>query len=169
MKTQRIFIVHLLLLLSACSGQDGDDLDQFMLEAGKNVPGRIEPLPEVKPYVPIEYNADGSLNNPFKIRKAMSSGSNSLQPNFARPKEALEAFPLESLKFVGAIYKEKLKYALIKAPDNSVQQAKVGNYIGQNFGMITDITESGISIKEMIQDELSGDWVERNASVNLQD
>lgn len=158
-----------LLLLAACSAGNGDDLDQFMREASSKTPDRIETLPEVKPYVPLEYNADNTLTNPFKIRKTQSSGSSNLQPNLNRPKEALEAFPLESLKFVGALFKAKLKYALIKAPDNSIQQAKVGNYIGQNFGIITEITESGISIKEVIQDELSGDWVERAASVNLQD
>ncbi|MEQ1600848.1 MAG: pilus assembly protein PilP [Methylophilaceae bacterium] len=169
MNIKRALIIHSLLLLAACSAENGDDLDQFMREAGKNLPGRIEPLPEVKPYVPLEYNADNSLANPFKIRKTQSTGSSSLQPNLNRPKEALETFPLESLKFVGAIFKAKLKYALIKAPDNSIQQAKVGNYIGQNFGIITEITESGITIKEVVQDELSGDWVERSASVNLQE
>jgi type IV pilus assembly protein PilP len=169
MKIKRVMVVYISLFLTACSGEGGDDLDQFMQEAGKNVPIRIEPLPEVKPYVPLAYNADGSLTNPFKIRKTQSTGSSNLQPNLSRPKEALEAFPLESLKFVGAIFKANLKYALIKAPDNSIQQAKVGNYIGQNFGIITDITESGLTIKEVIQDELSGDWVERSASVNLQD
>src|SRR3990172_1139236 len=132
---------------------------------------KLEPLPEVKPYVPLQYNADGLLSDPFKPRKAQAtnSGGGNLQPDLNRPKEALEAYPLESLKYVGSIEKVKLKYALIRTPDNTVQQVKIGNYIGQNFGMVIDITDSGVMLKEIAQDELSGDWIERSASVNLQE
>jgi len=58
---------------------------------------------------------------------------------------------------------------LIQTPDNSVQQVKIGNYMGQNFGMVTDILESGVVLKEIVRDDLSGDWVERTANVDLQD
>jgi type IV pilus assembly protein PilP len=166
-----ILIIQLCLLITACSGGKGDDLDKFMEESAKNMHVKIEPLPEVKPYVPLQYNADGSLSDPFKSRKAQTanSGGGNLQPNLNRPKEALEAYPLESLKYVGSIEKAKLKYALIKTPDDTVQQVKIGNYMGQNFGVVIGITESGVMLKEIAQDELSGDWVERSASVNLQE
>jgi len=166
-----ILIIQLCLLITACGGGKGDDLDKFMEESVKNMHVKIEPLPEVKPYVPLQYNADGSLSDPFKSRKAQAanSGGGNLQPNLNRPKEALEAYPLESLKYVGSIEKAKLKYALIKTPDDTVQQVKIGNYMGQNFGVVIGITESGVMLKEIAQDELSGDWVERSASVNLQE
>lgn len=157
------------LLLVACQGGKGDDLDQFMAEAAQNMHPRVEPLPEVKPYTPLEYNADGSLNDPFKARKAATSSGSSLQPNLNRPREPLESYPLESLKFVGTIEKTKLKYALVRAPDNTVQQVRVGNYLGQNFGMVTNITESSVTLKEIVQDEMTGDWTERTASMSLQD
>jgi type IV pilus assembly protein PilP len=92
-----------------------------------------------------------------------------LQPNTNRAKEALEAYPLESLKYVGSLSKNKLTYALIKTPDNTIQQIKMGNYIGPNFGLVTSINESDIVIKEIVQDDLTGDWIERNASINLQE
>lgn len=157
------------LFLSACGSDGGDDLDKFMAEAGNDMHARIEPLPEVKPYIPLQYNADGTLNDPFKPRKAKASATNTLQPNLNRPREPLEAFPLESLKFVGAISKPKLKYGLIKTPSDTVQQVRIGNYMGQNFGMVTEITESGVTLKEIVQDETTGDWVERVANVNLQE
>ena len=154
--------------LVACSGDKGDDLDKFMATAANDMGKTVEPLPEVLPYTPLQYNADGILSDPFKSRKAVNK-SGALQPNTNRPKEALEAYPLESLKYVGSLSKSKLSYALIKTPDNTVQQVKVGNYIGPNFGLITKIDETSISLKEIIQDDLTGDWVERTASINLQE
>ena len=161
-------IAPLIFLQGACSGNKGDDLDKFMATAANDMSKGVEPLPEVLPYSPLQYNADGALSDPFKARKA-SNKSGSLQPNINRPKEALEAYPLESLKYVGSMSKNKLSYALIKAPDNTIQQVKKGNYVGPNFGLVTQINESAIEIKEIIQDDLTGDWVERNSSINLQE
>ena len=162
-------IAPLCLLLHAC-GSDVDDLDQFMREAGQGARAKIKPLPEVLPYAPFQYNADGTLNDPFRPRKAaQSNNSNSLQPDLNRPKQPLEAYPLESLKFVGSISRSDLKYALIKTPDNTIHQLKVGNYAGQNFGMVTEITDGGVMLKEIVQDDMSGDWTERPASINLQE
>ncbi len=155
-------------LLGACSGDKGDDLDKFMATAANDMSKGVEPLPEVLPYTPMQYNADGTLSDPFKARKATGKSS-AMQPNTNRPKEALEAYPLESLKYVGLLSKNKFTYALVKTPDNTLQQVKVGNYMGPNFGLVTQINETAISLKEIIQDDLSGDWVERTASINLQE
>lgn len=163
-----ILLVFIASILMACSGGEGDDLDQFMKNSANDMSKNIEPLPEVLPYIPLQYNADGTLSDPFRARKAVSK-SGSLQPNTNRPKEALEAYPLESLKYVGSLSKNKLTYALVKTPDNTIQQVKLGNYLGPNFGMITEINENAINIKEIIQDDLTGDWVEHNASLDLQE
>ena len=161
-------IAPFIVILGACNGNKGDDLDKFMATAANDMGKGVEPLPEVLPYSPLQFNADGTLSDPFKARKA-SNKSGSLQPNTNRPKEALEAYPLESLKYVGSMSKNKLQYALVKTPDNTIQQVKTGNYIGPNFGLVTQINDSTIEIKEIIQDDLTGDWVERNSSINLQE
>ena len=160
--------VPFIFLIAACTGNKGDDLDKFMATASSDMSKGVEPLPEVLPYSPLQFNADGTLSDPFKARKA-SSKSGSLQPNTNRTKEALEAYPLESLKYVGSMSKNKLSYALIKTPDNTIQQVKMGNYLGPNFGLVTQINDDAIEIKEIIQDDLTGDWVERNSSINLQE
>lgn len=165
---QILIAIILSTFLSACSGDKGDDLDKFMATAANDMGKGVEPLPEVLPYAPLQYNADGTLSDPFKARKAANKAG-ALQPNTNRPKEALEAYPLESLKYVGSLSKNKLIFALIKTPDNTIQQVKMGNYIGPNFGLVTQINDSDIVVKEIIQDDLTGDWVERNASINLQE
>ncbi len=163
-----LILASFVVLLVACSGGEGDDLDKFMASASTDMGKGVEPLPEVLPYSPLQYNADGTLSDPFKARKALSKAG-ALQPNTNRPKEALESFPLESLKYVGSLSKNKSTFALIKTPDNTIQQVKTGNYVGPNFGLVTQINESDIVVKEIVQDDLTGDWVERNASINLQE
>ncbi len=161
-------ILALGVLLTACSGEEGDDLDQYMRDAAKDIKPNVNPLPEVKPYTALPYNADGSLVDPFRARKA-SNKSGALQPNLNRPKEPMEAYPLESLKYVGMLSRKKLTYALLKTPDNNVQQVKIGNYVGQNFGRIARITDSEVILNEIVQDELSGDWIERVSNLALQE
>lgn len=166
-----IFILTVGLLsagLVGCSFEEGDDLDQYMRDATKGVKPKVKPLPEVQPYMALQYNADGSLVDPFRARKAVSK-SGVLQPNLNRPREPMEAYPLESLKYVGMLSKSKLVYALLKTPDESVQQVKLGNYVGQNFGKVTQITDSEVVLTEIVQDDLSGDWVERESSLTLQE
>jgi len=164
-----LLIVSLSLFLFSCGSGSGDDLDQFMADAGRDMRAKIPPIPEVKPYMAVEYNIDGALHDPFKPRKAQSNSSGGIQPNLNRPRDPLEAFPLESLKYVGLLSKPKLKYALIQPPDGAVQQVKIGSYLGQNFGIVTDITETAVMLKEIVQDDVSGDWTERSSSINLQE
>ena len=160
-------LVGLLLVIAACTPEEGDDLDQFIATAANNMSKTVPPLPEVLPYTPLQYNVDGALDNPFRARKAVAGGS--LQPNTDRPREPLEAFPLESLAYVGSMSKKGAQYALIKTPEEALQQVRVGNYLGPNFGLITAINESAIDIREVVQDDATGDWVEREASINLQE
>lgn len=154
--------------LAGCSLEEGDDLDQYMRDATKDVKPRVKPLPEVQPYMALQYNADDSLVDPFHARKAVNRPS-ALQPNLNRPKEPMEAYPLESLKYVGMLSKSKLTYALLKTPDESVQQVKLGNYVGQNFGRVTQIKDTEVVLTEIVQDDLTGDWVERTNSLVLQE
>lgn len=152
----------------ACQGGQGDDLDHFMNNAANDMSKSVQPLPEVLAYTPLQYNVDGALHDPFKSHKSRV-GSGSLQPNTNRPREALESFPLESLIYVGSLSKKKSKYALIKTPDETLQRVRVGNYLGPNFGLITRINDDVIQVKEVVQDDVTGEWVERDASINLQE
>jgi type IV pilus assembly protein PilP len=154
--------------LAACSGEQYSDLRQFVKES-ENLPhGRIPPLPDVKPYEPFTYDAY-SLLDPFKPRKIEPSKNSAVggkQPDLNRRKEPLEAYPLENLRMVGTLQQNKATYALVKSPDNNLFRVKAGNYLGQNFGLITEISESTITLKEIVQDS-GGEWTDRISTLTL--
>jgi type IV pilus assembly protein PilP len=159
------------LALAGCTGEQHSDLRQFVKDSDNLPRGRIPPLPEAKPYEPFTYNAFDVVD-PFKPRKieppkaAVSAGG--VLPDFNRRREPLEAYPLENLKMVGTLQKQKDMYALIKTPDNNLFRVQSGNFLGQNFGRITNITESNIKLKEIVQDS-GGSWEEKDQTLQLQD
>ncbi len=166
---RRILIPMLICLgLASCGGESYSDLRQFVKES-ENLPrGRIPPLPDVKPYEPFTYDAY-NLVDPFKPRKIeppKTLAGGGIQPDRVRRKEPLEAYPLENLRMVGTLQQNKATYALVKSPDNNLFRVKSGNYLGQNFGLITEISESTIKLKEIVQDS-GGDWTERVSTLTL--
>ena len=155
------------LLVAGCGGESHQDLREWMREQGKGAQGKLEPLPQIRPYEPFAYNAF-DLPDPFKPRKIEpAKGNSKLAPDLARRGEALEAFPLESLSMVGTLAKDRSMYALVRTPDKDIYQVRSGNFMGQNFGVITGITDTEIKLKELVQDS-AGDWTERSSSLQLQ-
>ncbi len=157
--------------LFACSSEEHQDIKLWMNEVTKDMKGRVPPLPEIKPFPIVSYEAVELMDpfNPAKIepdKKPESSGGG-VKPDFNRFKEPLEAYSLDALKMIGLIQKGRMKNAIIMA-DKTVHLVKIGNYMGQNFGIITDITQSEVQLREQVQDT-SGDWVERSSSLQLQE
>jgi type IV pilus assembly protein PilP len=164
-----IYLALASILLAGCGGEEFQDLRDFVRDSGKDMRGKIPPPPEVKPYEPFAYNNEANLSDPFKPRKPdLRSGSRPgvNQPDMDRPKEALEEFPLEGLRMVGYLYQKKVGYAVVRAPDGKLHRVKTGNYIGMNFGLIKEVTDTEVIIKEMVQDS-TGDWSERMSSLTL--
>ncbi len=158
-----------ILLLAGCSGGEHEDLRKWMSEVSKDAKGRIPPLPQVSPYSPVLYQPDGGLD-PFKANKLVPEHGKSgggTRPDLNRQKEELERFPLESLSFVGVMASGKQNHAIIKA-ESALHKVKVGNYLGQDFGIITKISEEALSLRELIQDT-GGDWIERTSVLQLQE
>ena len=153
-------------VLASCSSEI-DELKTFVRDSEKGLPRRIDPLPAVKPFEPFTYEGF-DLPDPFKPRKLTppkEGGGGGLAPDLNRRKEPLEAFPLEQLKMVGTLSMNNEMYAIVRA-DKTLYRVKKGNYMGQNFGLITDVTESEIKLKEIVQDS-AGDWAERQSVLPL--
>jgi len=167
MKRGLALAVTCCLALAACGGESHQDLRAWMAVQGEGVKGKLEPLPQMKPYEPFTYNAF-DLPDPFKPRKIEPGrgGSGKLAPDLARRKEPLEAFPLESLNMVGSMQQGKAVYGLVRTPQKDVYQVKVGNYMGQDYGVVTAIGDAEIRLKELVQDS-AGDWTERSSTLQL--
>ena len=166
MRASFAILIAATLALGACGGQSHQDLRNWMAEQGRGAKGKLDPLPQVKPYEPFAYNAF-DLPDPFKPRKIEpAKGDNKLAPDLTRRKEPLEAYPLESLNMVGTLQKENQVYALVRTPDKDLYQVKPGNHLGQNYGVILGVSDSEIKLKELVQDG-AGDWTERSSTLQL--
>lgn len=163
-------VVMILAALAACTSDEHSGVKQWMAESSHDLKGRVPPLPQVKTFPVVAYEA-GALVDPFrssKLEAAKAGGSGTgVRPDLNRRREPLEAFPLESLKMVGTLTMKGRPLAIINA-DRTLYQAGVGNYMGQNFGVITQVTESEVTLKELIEDT-NGDWVERVNTLQLQE
>jgi type IV pilus assembly protein PilP len=170
----RTFIVLAgVALLAACGGEEQGELRQELAAMTKDLRGKVDPLPQVRSYEPVPYKGESMLD-PFVpgrivVTQAAGTGGSGggVQPDLNRPKEPLEAFPLEQLQMVGTLAQNKDMYALVRAGSN-LFRVKKGNYMGPNFGVITAIDEGQINLKEVVQDS-GGDWVERSTTVQMQE
>lgn len=162
-------------LLSACGASD-QELQSWMTEQRNQSRSRIERIPEPTKFSPQAYTQEGSVE-PFsnqKLTQALKRDSTQatvntalLTPELARRKEPLEASPLDSVAMVGSLIKVGQPVALVRV-DNLLYQVRVGNYLGQNYGRITKVTETGLSLREIVQDA-AGEWIERTATLQLQE
>lgn len=150
--------------LSACSSKD-DELDAFIASTKKEAGGRVEPLPELKPYESYAYES-ADLRSPFMPGGSGASSANALRPDSRRNREFLEQFSLDTLRMVGTLRLADRTYGLVKTKDGLVHRVLPGNYMGQADGKVTEVTPSKISLVEIVPDGLGG-YMERPASLAL--
>lgn len=163
------------LTLSACGTSD-QELQSWMTDQRNQSRPKIERLPEPTKFAPQGYTQDGVVE-PFsnqKLAQALKRDSNQsaantalIAPELARRKEPLEASPLDAVAMVGSLIKAGKPVALVRV-DNLLYQVRAGNYLGQNFGRITKVSETGLSLREIVQDA-AGEWIERTATLQLQE
>lgn len=157
--------------LAACAS-DNDDLDQYINQVKARPGGFIEPLPEIKPYEGFTYVADAErFRSPFvpDTPQVNASGAGrGPRPDPDRSPEFLEGFPLDTLRMVGTLDISETMYGLVQTSDGLIHRVVPGNYMGQNDGRITEITESEIDLVEIISDGIGG-YIERDAAISLSD
>jgi type IV pilus assembly protein PilP len=158
------------LALAGC-GADTDELQRWMEQQRREAKPNVTPIQPPKKFDPHPYSAAGGVE-PFSSQKlTVALKQEARQPNsllsaeLNRRKEALEAYPLDSMSMVGSLAKQGQPYALLKV-DNLLYQVKVGDYLGQNYGRILSIGETQIALREIVQDA-AGEWIERPATLQL--
>jgi type IV pilus assembly protein PilP len=155
-----------------CSGEQ-QELTQWMEQQRREVKPSVQPLSPPKKFTPQAYV---SLNGvePFSTQKlSVALKQEAKQPNsllsveINRRKQPLEAYPLDSMSMVGSVIKAGRQYALLRV-DNLLYQVKQGDYLGQNYGKITKISETDVALREIVQDA-AGEWIERPSALQLQE
>jgi len=165
--------------LASCGGGSMADLRSYV--AGiKTRPGTpIEDLPPIQPYVVYTYPCDGAIQcvDPFEpfflappnkpqCEPDCPVADNGISPDFDRNREELESYPLDALRMMGTLEKGEQFWAILRGPDSIIHRVQVGNFIGQNNGKITGISEDRIELLEIIPNGRGG-WEERDAELAL--
>ena len=157
-------------LLSGCQ-RDTSDLQQYIAEVKARPGGDIQPMPTIEPHDPHLYPGherspfDSSvIARPIPVEPVGIPGE--VDIDFDRPREPLESHPLDALRMVGSLEQEGVRYALVRAPDRTIQTVSVGNHIGQNFGQIIEVSPQKIRLIEVIPDAFGG-YMERENAIAL--
>ena len=156
-------------LLAGC-GAEQEELTQWMEQQRREAKPNVTPLTPPKKFTPQAYTALNGVE-PFSAQKlTVALKQEARQPNsllaaeINRRKEPLEAYPLDSMRMVGSVARAGRPYALLRV-DNLLYQVKAG---GQNYGKITRISETELSLREIVQDA-AGEWIERASALQLQE
>ena len=167
-------VVFVLLGVVGCGSSEQAELQQWMTDQRTAVKPKVEPLPEPSKFSPQPYNQEAAIE-PFsnqKLTQALRRDSNQatsnvalIAPELSRRKEPLEASPLDAVSMVGSLIKTGQPVALVRV-DNLIYQVRAGNYLGQNYGRVTKVTETNLSLREIVQDA-AGEWIERPATLQL--
>jgi type IV pilus assembly protein PilP len=163
-----------LLVLAACGSSDQEELQQWMTAQRDIARPMVTPLKQPTKFTPQTYGQEGAIE-PFSNQKLVqalkrdssqaTSNAALITPELSRRKEPLESTPLDSVAMVGSLTKAGRPVALVRV-DNLIYQVRVGNYLGQNYGRITSVTEANVVLREIVQDA-AGEWTERPATLQL--
>ena len=172
----KLAYVAVVLMLAGCGASSQDELRQWMLEQKSQTKPKVAPISEPKQFKPESYSqvtviepfSNQKLTQALKRESTQTAASGALiAPELARRKDALESFPLDTMALVGSLIKAGQPVALLKV-DNLLYQVRPGNYLGQNYGRVLKITETEVSLREIVQDA-AGEWIERTATLQLQE
>ena len=176
MRLRILAVVVSTMALAACGGSGGDDLQKWMADQNKAIVPKIVPIAEPKVFEPQPY-AQVAAVDPFdkeKLAQALKrdggkSVANSalVAPELARRKQALEAYPLDTMAMVGSMVRAGKPVALVRV-NNLLYQVRPGDYLGQNYGRVMKIDETEVALREIVQDAV-GEWIERKAALQLQE
>lgn len=171
-----LFLVLLSAALVGCVSSKEDEIREWMVQERNQAKPKVTPISAPKQFIPEVY-VNASAIEPFsnlKLTQALKRDSSQaasngalVAPELARRKEPMEAYPLDAMTLVGSIIKSGQPVALVKV-DNLLYQIKPGNHLGLNFGRVTKITETEITLREIVQDAV-GEWIERIATLQLQE
>jgi len=166
-------VVGAAAFLSACGYTSEQDVRNFIDAERAALHPVSKAIPSPKPFQAAIYDEAGKPD-PFNRQTYMQQlvGAKNAKPSIATPellreKAALELFPLESMTMVGILTNEGKNVALVRA-DGKIYQVAVGSYVGQNLGKVTKVEEAGITLRELVLDDM-GEWSKRTNMLTMQE
>lgn len=174
----RTGLIAIAFVVSGCVSSDMSDLEAQVAEILARPGGRLEPLPEIKPYEAYAYkSAQEGARDPFQlfyqassteVAEAQDSGlTEAMEREIKhRNREELENYELDSLRMVGTLEDQDAQWGIIRDPQGVVHRVRVGNYLGRNIGKILTIQEDKIELREIVRN-IDGRWEERQAAIAL--
>ncbi|HMN20337.1 MAG TPA: pilus assembly protein PilP [Ottowia sp.] len=163
------------VLLGGCT-PGHEDLREWMAQQQRQMVPKVTPISEPKQFVPLAYTQSDAAD-PFSAERLTQalrresgvggSGAALIAPELNRRKEPLEAYPLDVMAMLGSLDRGGQRVALVRV-DKLLYQVRVGDYLGQNYGKVMQISEAGVGLREIVQDA-AGEWIERNAELQLQE
>lgn len=168
----KMFPIVAMVVLSGCQ-PDKDNLDAYIVEVQSQQQADIPPIPVMKPYERFDYAAAG-LRDPFiptvievpQAEEVEVAVDNGISPDSNRRREALEFFSISDLQFVGTLEQDDI-WALIRSPDSVIHKVQVGNYMGNNHGLILNISDTDLKLKEIVPEGKG--YIERENSLSVVD
>jgi type IV pilus assembly protein PilP len=161
--------------LAGCGWSDEGEIQQWMADQRAATHPAAQKVEEPKEFSPYAYEARGQVD-PFDPQKILMvvlrmredrASASAIKPDLERRREVLEGFPLDQIRMVGMMRQGGNNVALLET-NGATHMIRVGNYVGQNFGLVTRISETEVVLKEIYQDA-AGEWVERPQKLELQE
>ena len=163
--------------LTACDNHNFSDLQNYISSIKISPQAPVKSLPDFKTVEPFVFKSTENLRDPFKLIEKikipteqeieMEEPDNGIHPDVNRIKEPLEAFTIDDIKMVGTVNMKSVLWGLVKNKnDNTIYRVKIGNYLGKNDGIITNIYKNKIDIVEIMPDK-PGRFIEKPTPLTL--
>ena len=168
----RIGLLGLLLAGTTACTSGTDEVRQWVAQEKAKKGQPLQPPPVIKTFETFEYTLKAPDDrDPFNVpfdKSEEEERTAGPRPDKNRTPEPLEAFPLDGLKMVGTLGPASAPVGLLKDPEGVIRRVRPGNYVGQNYGRITAVSENEIQLVELVANDTGG-WIERQTSIALSD
>ena len=171
-----------IMLLSGCSDRDMIDLEEYVAKTKARENPHVDAIPEFRhipsyfyevqhmrdPFIPLTDQNKGPINGGVGIDESGGEKAAACPPpgDPHRVRVGLELVPLNTLQMVGTLEIDGTLWALITSSDNTIYRLKQGDYMGENYGEIINISETQIEVLEHISDG-EGCWKEQITNLHL--
>lgn len=143
----------------------GEQAAQAALAPKAGSPAAAPAWRPLAPVAPHSYEA-AALADPFGVLSPAPGQRGSVAgPDPRRVREPLESVALPAISMVGSVQQDGRLSALLLAGQR-VHRVAVGQYLGQDHGLVTQVSEQALQYKELLP-EAGGGWRERRGSLPL--